>query len=80
MFSHIFLILLCSTYLDHLAEEVSDKLQEAGLISIAELCKIYDLPGDFLNEVSDTPASLNLYGNHKRNLHRSWERTCVICN
>ncbi|CAL1585403.1 unnamed protein product [Knipowitschia caucasica] len=37
-------------YLDRLAEEVNDKLQEAGLISIAELCKNYDLPGDFLTE------------------------------
>lgn len=44
--------LVCSTYLDHLAEEVNDKLQEAGLISVAELCKNYDLPGDFLSEVS----------------------------
>lgn len=43
---------MCSTYLDRLAEEVNDKLQEAGLISIAELCKNYDLPGDFLSEVS----------------------------
>lgn len=43
---------VCSTYLDRLADEVNDKLQEAGLISVAELCKIYDLPGDFLSEVS----------------------------
>ncbi|TDH00035.1 hypothetical protein EPR50_G00183220 [Perca flavescens] len=42
--------LINDTYLDRLAEEVNDKLQEAGLISIAELCKIYDLPGDFLSE------------------------------
>ena len=45
---------VCSTYLDRLAEEVNDKLQEAGLISIAELCKNYDLPGDVLSEVSHT--------------------------
>ncbi|KAF1376222.1 hypothetical protein PFLUV_G00208320 [Perca fluviatilis] len=44
--------LINDTYLDRLAEEVNDKLQEAGLISIAELCKIYDLPGDFLSEVN----------------------------
>lgn len=50
---------MCSTYLDRLAEEVNDKLQEAGLISIAELCKNYDLPGDFLSEVSHTAASLS---------------------
>uniref|UniRef100_A0A3B4U3J9 E3 UFM1-protein ligase 1 n=1 Tax=Seriola dumerili TaxID=41447 RepID=A0A3B4U3J9_SERDU len=42
--------LIDDTYLDRLAEEVNDKLQEAGLISIAELCKSYDLPGDFLTE------------------------------
>uniref|UniRef100_A0A1A7ZUE8 E3 UFM1-protein ligase 1 n=1 Tax=Nothobranchius furzeri TaxID=105023 RepID=A0A1A7ZUE8_NOTFU len=42
--------LIDDSYLEHLAEEVNDKLQEAGLISIAELCKSYDLPGDFLTE------------------------------
>ncbi|XP_073348908.1 E3 UFM1-protein ligase 1 [Pagrus major] len=42
--------LIDDTYLDRLAEEVNDKLQTAGLISIAELCKNYDLPGDFLSE------------------------------
>uniref|UniRef100_A0A8C1UNW8 E3 UFM1-protein ligase 1 n=1 Tax=Cyprinus carpio TaxID=7962 RepID=A0A8C1UNW8_CYPCA len=31
------------TYLDRLAEEVNDKLQEAGQVNIAELCKTYDL-------------------------------------
>uniref|UniRef100_A0A3Q2CWR1 E3 UFM1-protein ligase 1 n=1 Tax=Cyprinodon variegatus TaxID=28743 RepID=A0A3Q2CWR1_CYPVA len=44
--------LIDDAYLDRLAEEVNDKLQEAGLISIAELCKTYDLPGDFLTEVT----------------------------
>ncbi|XP_075872525.1 E3 UFM1-protein ligase 1 [Nelusetta ayraudi] len=42
--------LIDNTYLDRLAEEVNDKLQEAGLITLAELCKSYDLPGDFLSE------------------------------
>ncbi|KAM9355789.1 E3 UFM1-protein ligase 1 [Pholidichthys leucotaenia] len=42
--------LIDDTYLKRLAEEVNDKLQEAGMISIAELCKSYDLPGDFLTE------------------------------
>ncbi|RXM29716.1 E3 UFM1-protein ligase 1 [Acipenser ruthenus] len=37
-------------YLDQLAEEVNDRLQEAGQVTIAELCKSYDLPGDFLTE------------------------------
>ncbi|KAJ8275053.1 hypothetical protein COCON_G00096780 [Conger conger] len=43
--------LVDDTYLDQLAEEVNDKLQEAGQVSIAELCKSFDLPGDFLTEV-----------------------------
>ncbi|KAM9840538.1 E3 UFM1-protein ligase 1 [Aulostomus maculatus] len=42
--------LIDDNYLDHLAEEVNDRLQEAGLISISELCKNYDLPGDVLIE------------------------------
>uniref|UniRef100_A0A3P9N0B3 E3 UFM1-protein ligase 1 n=1 Tax=Poecilia reticulata TaxID=8081 RepID=A0A3P9N0B3_POERE len=42
--------LIDDAYLNHLAEEVNDKLQEAGLVSMAELCKSYDLPGDFLTE------------------------------
>ncbi|XP_050994963.1 E3 UFM1-protein ligase 1 [Labeo rohita] len=42
--------LIDETYLDQLAEEVNDKLQEAGQVNIAELCKTYDLPGDFLTE------------------------------
>lgn len=42
--------LIDESYLDRLAEEVNDKLQEAGLMSISELCKTYDLPGDFLTE------------------------------
>ncbi|XP_051951847.1 E3 UFM1-protein ligase 1 [Xyrauchen texanus] len=42
--------LIDKTFLDRLAEEVNDKLQEAGQVNIAELCKMYDLPGDFLTE------------------------------
>ncbi|XP_066533559.1 E3 UFM1-protein ligase 1 [Hoplias malabaricus] len=46
----IFGQLIDQKYLDQLAEEVNDKLQEVGQVKIAELCKIYDLPGDFLTE------------------------------
>ncbi|GFT87278.1 hypothetical protein NPIL_289781 [Nephila pilipes] len=35
-------------YLDHLAEEVNEKLHQSGEITVAEISKIYDLPGDFL--------------------------------
>nr|XP_033793131.1 E3 UFM1-protein ligase 1 isoform X2 [Geotrypetes seraphini]XP_033793132.1 E3 UFM1-protein ligase 1 isoform X2 [Geotrypetes seraphini] len=43
--------LVDDNYLDQLAEEVNDKLQETGQVTISELCKTYDLPGDFLQEV-----------------------------
>lgn len=56
---------VCSTYLDRVAEEVNDKLQEAGLISIAELCKNYDLPGDVLSEVSHTCICWPYKSSHK---------------
>ena len=39
-------------YLDRLAEEVNDKLQEEGHVTIPELTKLYDLPGDYLAEVN----------------------------
>ena len=31
---------------------MNDKLQEQGQVTIAELAKQYDLPGEFLSEVS----------------------------
>ncbi|NWR59555.1 UFL1 ligase, partial [Bucorvus abyssinicus] len=40
--------LINESYLDQLAEEINDKLQETGQVTISDLCKAYDLPGDFL--------------------------------
>ncbi|KAH0622158.1 hypothetical protein JD844_024212 [Phrynosoma platyrhinos] len=37
-------------YLDQIAEETNDKLQESGQVKISDLCKAYDLPGDFLKQ------------------------------
>ncbi|KAK2856657.1 hypothetical protein Q5P01_005392 [Channa striata] len=54
--------LIDDTYLDRLAEEVNDKLQEAGLITIAELCKSYDLPGDFLAEELSKRLGKQIHG------------------
>ncbi|KAJ8315850.1 hypothetical protein KUTeg_008000 [Tegillarca granosa] len=42
--------LIDNTYLDRIAEEVNDRLQEQGHITIAELTQLYDLPADFLSE------------------------------
>ncbi|KAL7630219.1 UNVERIFIED_CONTAM: hypothetical protein RMT77_019639 [Armadillidium vulgare] len=44
--------LVTESYLDSLAEEVNEKLQQNGSITIAEIAKLYDLPGDFLLHVS----------------------------
>ncbi|XP_055950269.1 E3 UFM1-protein ligase 1-like [Argiope bruennichi] len=43
--------LITTDYLDHLAEEVNEKLHQSGEISVAEITKQYDLPGDFLEQV-----------------------------
>ncbi|CAB1342836.1 unnamed protein product [Coregonus sp. 'balchen'] len=45
--------LIDENYLNRVSEEVNDKLQEAGLVNIPELCKNYDLPGDFLTEMDE---------------------------
>eukprot|EP00057_Strongylocentrotus_purpuratus_P027408 XP_011681882.1 PREDICTED: E3 UFM1-protein ligase 1 [Strongylocentrotus purpuratus] len=50
---NVFLVLgqlIDNDYLDHLAEEINDQLQEAGQVSIAELTKANDVPADFLTE------------------------------
>ncbi|XP_077976993.1 E3 UFM1-protein ligase 1-like isoform X2 [Glandiceps talaboti] len=38
-------------YLDKLGDEINDKLQESGQVTIGELTKQYDLPGEFITEV-----------------------------
>uniref|UniRef100_A0A8C1TCT4 E3 UFM1-protein ligase 1 n=1 Tax=Cyprinus carpio TaxID=7962 RepID=A0A8C1TCT4_CYPCA len=54
--------LIDESYLDRLAEEVNDKLQEAGQVNIAELCKTYDLPGDFLTEELNSRLGRVIHG------------------
>jgi len=44
-------------YIDSLAEEINDKLQENGTVTIPELAKLYDLPGDFIKQVSSSLKS-----------------------
>jgi hypothetical protein len=38
-------------YLDHIAEEINEKLQESGLVSIGELAKTFGFTTDFMLEV-----------------------------
>nr|CAG4643763.1 EOG090X0267 [Lepidurus arcticus] len=42
--------LVDSTYLDRLAEEVNENLQQHGQINISDLTKQYDFPAEFLQE------------------------------
>ncbi|XP_032999345.1 E3 UFM1-protein ligase 1 [Lacerta agilis] len=42
--------LIDENYLDQIAEETNDKLQESGQVKVSDLCKAYDLPGDFLKQ------------------------------
>ncbi|GIY70239.1 e3 UFM1-protein ligase 1 [Caerostris extrusa] len=42
--------LITTDYLDHIAEEINEKLHQLGEITVAEITKLYDLPGDFLEQ------------------------------
>lgn len=46
--------------MDHLAEEINEKLHQAGEIHVAELTKFYNLPGDFLEEVSSNNFAIKV--------------------
>uniref|UniRef100_A0A8D0HAR1 E3 UFM1-protein ligase 1 n=1 Tax=Sphenodon punctatus TaxID=8508 RepID=A0A8D0HAR1_SPHPU len=54
--------LVDENYLTRLAEEINDKLQETGQVTISELCKAYDLPGDFLMQVLSPRLGKTIHG------------------
>ncbi|XP_043921700.1 E3 UFM1-protein ligase 1 isoform X2 [Protopterus annectens] len=58
--------LIDEKYLDRLAEEVNDKLQESGQVAISELCKAFDLPGDFLTEALSQRLGRIIHGHLDR--------------
>ncbi|XP_071497696.1 E3 UFM1-protein ligase 1-like [Diadema antillarum] len=50
---NVFLVLgqlIDNDYLDHLAEEINDQLQDTGQLTIADLTKANDVPAEFLTE------------------------------
>ncbi|XP_048350100.1 E3 UFM1-protein ligase 1 [Sphaerodactylus townsendi] len=49
-------------YLDQVAEETNDKLQETGQVKISDLCKTYNLPGDFLKQAFSTRLGKIIHG------------------
>ncbi|XP_020639413.3 E3 UFM1-protein ligase 1 [Pogona vitticeps] len=54
--------LIDERYLDQIAEETNDKLQESGQMKISELCKTYDLPGDFLKQAFSARLGKIIHG------------------
>lgn len=49
-----FFCVLHRSYLDSMAEEVNDKLQDKGYLTMVDITKQYDLPADFVSSVSPT--------------------------
>ncbi|XP_033112791.1 E3 UFM1-protein ligase 1-like [Anneissia japonica] len=54
--------LVNTEYLERLAEEINDLLQESGQVSIAELAKTYDLPGEYLTELVESELGRRING------------------
>jgi hypothetical protein len=51
-----------SSYRDKLSEEINDRLQEQGHVTVAELAKAYDLPPEFLREVVENALGKVIQG------------------
>ncbi|XP_014252038.1 E3 UFM1-protein ligase 1 homolog [Cimex lectularius] len=45
--------LISRDYQKTIAQEINDRLQSTGQVTVGELTKLYDLPGDFLQDVID---------------------------
>uniref|UniRef100_A0A0K8SRL7 E3 UFM1-protein ligase 1 homolog n=1 Tax=Lygus hesperus TaxID=30085 RepID=A0A0K8SRL7_LYGHE len=54
--------LINRTYQLSIAEEINDSLQRLGQISVADLTKLYDLPGDFLLSVVEKNLGKIIHG------------------
>ena len=53
--------IISADYLDRVAEEINDRLQLEGTISIAVLTKEYNLPADFLFEQITSRLVLQIF-------------------
>ncbi|XP_032239292.2 E3 UFM1-protein ligase 1 homolog [Nematostella vectensis] len=54
--------LIDKDYLDRMAEEINETLQEAGQVFIAELSKTFSLPTDFMLEVVESRLDIQIMG------------------
>ncbi|RWS04328.1 E3 UFM1-protein ligase 1-like protein [Dinothrombium tinctorium] len=53
--------LVNNDYKDFLANEINDRLQQSGVITVGELTKLYDLPADFLQELIESRIGLFIH-------------------
>jgi Uncharacterized conserved protein (DUF2042). len=44
--------LIDTNYTNHIAEEINEKLQQQGQVTVGDLTRIYDLPSEFLQSVN----------------------------
>lgn len=51
-----------SYYMDTVAEEVNELLQEHGLVLVTTLCEKYSLPVDFLRQNIETRIGTHVHG------------------
>ena len=54
--------LLDKDYLDRIAEEINETLQEAGQVDISDLAKTFDLPTDFILSVIEPRIDVLIHG------------------
>ncbi|KAK2554421.1 E3 UFM1-protein ligase 1-like protein [Acropora cervicornis] len=59
---HFFFVWLNRNYLDQVAEDINDFLQESGQISIAELSKKFTFPTEFLLEIVESHLGTVIHG------------------
>lgn len=54
--------LINKSYITKIAEEINDKLNQNGLVSIAELTLHYDLPAEFLQSLIEKELGKSIFG------------------
>ncbi|XP_069679850.1 E3 UFM1-protein ligase 1 homolog [Periplaneta americana] len=54
--------LIDKTYLNHIAEEINERLLQQGQVTIGDLTRHYDLPSDFLQTVVEKQLGKTIHG------------------
>ncbi|GAU95570.1 hypothetical protein RvY_07169-2 [Ramazzottius varieornatus] len=54
--------LISSDYIASMADQVNEKLQEKGIVNLADLTLVFDLPGDFLLRIVNENLGMRIHG------------------